>query len=144
MVNYTVPFFALLSGLLLGLMVFFNGTLAKYINPLEASFVVHLIGFFAAIILALIWKPPAKRLAVPWWTYLTGMFGGIAVAIVGICVNSPLGVAATVGLMVLGQVLYGWISDAFGWFGQKKRLPTGIDFLQAFFVLAGVSVLIYG
>lgn len=144
MTNFTVPFFALLSGFLLGLMVFLNGTLAKFIHPLEASLVVHIVGFGAAIVLALLWKPPANRLSVPWWTYITGMFGGIAVAIVGICVNSPLGVGATVGLMVLGQVLYGWVSDAFGWFGQTKRLPTGMDFLQALFVLAGVGVLIYG
>ncbi len=144
MVNLTVPLLALLSGLLLGLMVFFNGSLAKYINPLEGSLVVHLIGFLAAIVLAFMWRPPAKRMSVPWWTYATGIFGGIAVAIVGICVNSPLGVGATVGLMVLGQVLYGWVSDACGWFGQTKRLPTGMDFLQALFVLAGVGVLIYG
>lgn len=144
MANLSVTFLALLSGLLLGLMVFFNGTLAKYINPLEASLVVHLVGFFAAIVLALFWRPRAGRSTSPWWVYAAGVFGGIVVVIIGVCVNSPLGVGATVGLMVLGQVLYGWVSDALGWFGQTKRLPSAVDFMQALFVLAGVGVLIYG
>ena len=144
MTNIGVPLLALLSGFLLGLMVFFNGLLAKFINPLEGSLIVHLVGLVAALLLALIWKAPAKRLRVPRYTFITGIFGGIAVAIVGVCVNGPLGVAGTVGMMVLGQVLYGWLSDAFGWFGSAKRWPTLLDFVQALFVLAGVGVLIYG
>lgn len=141
-----ISLLALFSGCLLALMVFFNGLLAKFIRPLEASLVIHLIGLVAAFGLVLAWKLSSNttRQPVPKWSYLTGIFGGIAVAIVGVTVNSPLGIAGTVGLMVLGQVLFGWVNDTFGLFGSAKRRLTGLDFVQAIFILLGAGVIIYG
>lgn len=141
-----ISIIALSSGCLLALMVFFNGMLAKYIRPLEASFVIHLIGLVAALGLYIFWQFTKKieRRPAPKWTYITGVFGGVAVAIVGVTANSPIGISGTVGLMVLGQVLFGWVNDTFGLFGSPKRRLTGLDILQAAFILAGVGVLIYG
>lgn len=133
------------AGGLLALMVFFNGTLAKYIRPLEASLVIHLVGLATSLLLVLVWKHRGviSFTQIPKWVYVTGMFGGIAVATVGVTVNGPIGVAGTIGLLVLGQVLYGWVNDAFGLFGPRRRITT-IDLAQAALILAGVGVLIYG
>ena len=136
----------LFAGGLLSLMVYFNGLLAKYISPFEASLIVHLVGLLTAFIIWLFFRPktknPHKKISL--WPFFAGIFGGIAVAINGMTVNSPVGVAGTIGLFVLGQVIYSWFNDTWGWFGSTKRRLNTLDFLQAFFILAGVGVLIYG
>ncbi|WPU64559.1 DMT family transporter [Peredibacter starrii] len=136
---------ALLSGCLLALMVFFNGQLAKFIRPLPASLMIHLVGLCMAIVLVFIWRTPKFNFReTPKWAYAAGAFGGIAVALFGYSVNTSIGVSGTIGLSVLGQVLYSWINDSFGLFGAPKRKLTGLDFLQAFLILLGVGVMIYG
>lgn len=137
---------ALLTGCLLALMVFFNGLLAKHIHPLEASLVIHLIGLLAASIMVFIWRPAWKIdfKHVPKWAYLAGIFGALSVTLIGYSVNTPIGLAGTVGLGVLGQVLYGWANDLFGWFGTHRRRLTLLDLLQALFILTGAGVMIYG
>jgi transporter family-2 protein len=146
MSSLALSLLSLFSGGLLAIMVFFNGLLAKYIQPLEASLVIHLVGLIAALALLFIKKfnQRVKGITLPKWNYLAGIFGGIAVALIGITVNSPIGITGTVALLVLGQVLYGWINDTFGLFGSQKRRLSKLDLLQAIFILTGVGVLIYG
>lgn len=135
----------LFAGSLLSLMVYFNGLLASFIQPLEASLVVHLVGLLAAFLLLFISRRGrAFKKGTSLFAWSTGIFGGLSVVLVGITVNSPLGVAGTVGLSVLGQILYSWINDTFGLFGSPKRKMTMLDFGQAFLILAGVGVMIYG
>ncbi len=146
MQSFTISMLTLFAGGLLSLMVYFNGLLAKYISPFEASLVVHLVGLVTALIIWIFFRPKNKEphKKIPFWPFLAGIFGGIAVAINGMTVNSPVGVAGTIGLFVLGQVIYSWFNDSWGWFGTPRRKLTLLDFLQAFFILAGVGVLIYG
>lgn len=142
-----VSLFAILAGFLLGLMVYLNGILANYINPIPASLLIHLVGSLAAIVLLAIKSKSLIKDSKSFkfnWTYCVGLFGAIAVVVIGYTVNSPLGVAGTIGSLVLGQIIYGWLNDYFGFFGSVKRKLYIYDFLQAVFILAGVSVIIYG
>jgi transporter family-2 protein len=139
----TITFVGLFAGFCLAGMVFFNGLLAKYINPIEGSFVVHIIGLITSILLALIWKN-RKRESVPNWAFLTGIFGGLAVAIVGFTVNKSIGISGTIGLAILGQIIFGWLCDSLGLFGNKKRKLELSDFIQVLLILSGVGILIYG
>lgn len=135
----------LFAGSLLSLMVYFNGLLASFIRPLEASLVVYLIGLFAAFLLLFFSRRNRDfKQRSPAFAWSTGIFGGLSVVLVGITVNSPLGVAGTVGLSVLGQILYSWVNDAFGLLGSARRKMTFLDFAQALLILAGVGVMIYG
>lgn len=143
---FALSLIALFAGFLLSITVYVNGLLAKFIRPLEASLVIHLVGLVAALILFAFWRLPPKleRKTIPNWTYIAGFFGGISVAIIGVTVNGPIGITGTVGLLVLGQVLYSWLNDSFGFFGTPKRKLTVLDFVQAGLILTGVGVLIYG
>ena len=136
----------LFAGGLLALMLYFNGMLAKYIQPFEASLIIHLIGLVAALGLLAFWRNPNsfKFNRTSKTSLSTGVFGGIAVVLVGIAVNGPIGVAGTVGLIVLGQVIYGWVNDTMGLFGTPRRRLNKLDLLQATLILLGVGVLIYG
>ncbi len=138
-----ITFIGLFAGLCLGAMVFFNGLLAKFINPIQGSFVVHTVGLMTAIVLSLLWKKEGITHA-PWWSFLSGIFGGIAVAIFGFSVNGTLGISGTIGAAILGEVIFGWLCDGLGLFGSQKRNLEMADFLQVGLVFLGVGILIYG
>ena len=137
---------ALLGGALLSLMVFLNGSLAFYLGPIPASLVVHIVGSVAALILFKISYPSIGLKNLKnykfHWTHLVGFFGAFAVALIGYTVNTKIGISGTVGSAVLGQIVYGWFSDYFGFFGSVKKKPNWQDTAQAIFLLIGVGLLI--
>jgi bacterial/archaeal transporter family-2 protein len=121
---------AALAGALLACMVFLNGALAGHVGPVPASFLVHGIGLVAASAL--------------WWAYAGGAFGGVLVIIVGVTVNSELGVSGTIAMLLLGQILTGWATDHFGWFGLPRRSLGMRDLIQVLLVMVGSGVLLHG
>ena len=136
------------GGLLLGLMIFFNGIVTKYTGAIPGSFLVHLVGLAASVFILAIKTKKISLAGVKNYRFTldhcVGVFGGIAVALIGYTVNTKIGIAGTVGAMILGQVLYGWANDIFGFFGSDKKKLNKLDYLQASFIVAGVGVMIYG
>ncbi|MEC9281491.1 MAG: DMT family transporter [Bdellovibrionota bacterium] len=137
---------ALLGGALLSLMVFLNASLAYYLGPVQASLVVHIVGSFAALILFKIsYRSIGFRSLKNYqfhWSHMVGFFGAFAVALIGYTVNTDIGISGTVGSAVLGQIVYGWFSDYFGFFGSGRKKPNWQDTAQAIFLLLGVGLLI--
>ena len=144
MSDLTTLLITLLGGIFLGLMVYFNGLMANAVGAVAGSVIIHIIGLITSILLLFIsFKRTKKQKYKFHWTHTAGAFGGVAVAIVGFTVNSKIGIAPTMGAVVIGQILYGWLSDSFGFFGATITKITKIDILQVLFILAGVGVLIY-
>lgn len=138
---------ALGAGAILGLMLFLNGYLAKYIHPIHASFVIHITGLMTSLLILFFKRKPFIKLFSQGnlhWSYCVGFFGAIAVGLLGFTTNSEIGVAGTVGAVVLGQLIYSWVSDSFGLLGSIKRKLSFIDVVQAFLILSGVMVIVYG
>ncbi|SUX55129.1 DMT family transporter [Chromobacterium vaccinii] len=143
--EYGLSALALLAGALLALMIHCNSRLAAYGNPLTASWLAHAIGMLAALLL---WKalrqtrPHAGR--PPRWAYLGGVPGALTVALAAIAVNSPLALSGTLALGMVGQVLFGLLSDRFGLFGMPRRPLRLNDALALPLVLSGCAILIFG
>ncbi|NNE04987.1 MAG: DMT family transporter [Xanthomonadales bacterium] len=137
---------ALISGCLLAVMIFLNGALAAAIGPVEGSLVVHGVGLLVASALVFLIRETSATpgLKAPWWAYLGGAFGAVLVIISGITVNSEIGVAGTISMLLLGQVLAGMLTDQFGWFGLPRRRVTLLDLAQVVLVLGGSGLLLYG
>jgi transporter family-2 protein len=140
---------AALSGGLLALMIFINGELARLTSSSFASTVAHLIGAITAwVIWLLINRGSATRLIpissqAPKWSYLGGFAGAVIVILASITVNSELGLAGSLSIMLVGQVLFSLLVDTFGWFGMRKRELNILDFGHVLFVLTGTSLLIF-
>ena len=80
----------------------------------------------------------------PLWRYLGGISGALVVVLGAITVNSQLGLPGSIALMLLGQVLFGIISDFFGLFGFQKRKINIKDFIVVLCVITGSSIIIFG
>lgn len=142
---------ALLAGVLLALMIAINSALAAYTTPFSASWVVHGVGAIGALVLLVAHAKLVKRAKVfaggarrpPAWSYLGGLPGAFAVALSSIAVNSELALAGALSLLLVGQVLFGLVSDLWGLFGTPRRALNRVDLLASVLVVAGSALLIY-
>ncbi|MFN7010473.1 MAG: DMT family transporter [Allorhizobium sp.] len=141
-----------LSGGLLAVMITINSGLAAHSTPFVASWVVHGVGAVAAVFLLrvnlLLMKRPAAAAGEgaskpPLWSYFGGAPGAFAVALSSIAVNSELALAGGLSLLLVGQILFGLISDLWGLFGTPKRMLNRFDLLAALCVVAGSALIIY-
>lgn len=141
-----------LSGGLLAVMITINSGLAAHSTPFVASWVVHGVGAVAAFFLLRVNLLLMKRPAVaagegaskpPLWSYFGGAPGAFAVALSSIAVNSELALAGGLSLLLVGQILFGLISDLWGLFGTPRRMLNRFDLLAALCVVAGSALIIY-
>ena len=117
---------AALSGAILALATDWNSQLARHATPLFASFVAHGVGTVASVALFLAlpaWRKPAARAAgrAPFWAWLGGLPGAMTVALATVTILGPLGLAGTLAAMLVGQMLFGVLTDRFGWLGLERR-----------------------
>ncbi|MBO3761029.1 DMT family transporter [Ciceribacter sp. L1K22] len=140
-----------LAGVLLAGMVTINSGLAAHTTPFTASWVVHGVGAVAAFVLLRVnvtlvrGRRPAGLSGEkpPLWSYLGGAPGAFAVALSSIAVNSELALAGGLSLLLVGQILFGLISDMGGLFGTPQRAINRYDLLAAACVIGGSALIIY-
>ncbi|WP_249199412.1 DMT family transporter [Photobacterium sp. GJ3] len=83
----------------------------QYSSPLTASWIAHGVGAgFAGLVLLCKYAHrrahvPKTRGNTPLWAYLGGIPGAFTVVLAAITVNSPLGIAGSLALMLMGQTL---------------------------------------
>lgn len=132
------------AGGLLSLMVLFNGTLAAYGSLFFASWVPHLTGTIAAIVLLLILRPKRAQVAgPPLWVYLGGVSGGITVMLTSATMNTALALSGTIALGLAGQMVFSLFADIRGLFGLPQRMPTPRDYIALVLIIAGSLILIF-
>ncbi|MBC2774323.1 DMT family transporter [Rhizobium sp. AQ_MP] len=150
MLKYIDWIWAILAGALLAVMVTINSGLAALTTPFTASWVVHGVGGFVAFLLMIANGAVARRTGrltangkAPLWSYLGGAPGAFAVALSSIAVNSELALAGGLSLLLVGQILFGLVSDQFGLFGTPRRKLNRFDFLATICVIGGSALLIF-
>lgn len=129
-------------GLLGGIAVGFQGPLASMMSQrlgvLESIFIVHLGGAIVAGLPLLVmgggnltgWR------ALPWYVLWAGGLGLVVIGAISYTIPR-LGIAATITLIVVGQLVIGTVSDHFGFLGVSVR---PMDLTR----LIGVAVLLVG
>jgi transporter family-2 protein len=135
---------AFATGGLLSLMVLFNGTLAAYASLFFASWVPHLTGTVAALILLAVLRP--KRAAItrpPLWVYLGGVSGAVTVMLTSATLNSALALSGTIALGLAGQMVFSLFADMCGLFGLPQRTPEPRDYISLGFIIVGSLILIF-
>ena len=148
MLKLSPALLALFAGAMLSLMIMLNSQLATYSSPILASWVAHGIGAaFAGFILFVCHlrsKPtrPATK-PVPKWAYLGGIPGALTVILAAATVNSPLGLSGSVAFMLVGQTLFGMLSDVFGLMGSNKRKISSQDLAVVCCILSGSMLIIF-
>ena len=132
------------AGGLLTLMILFNGTLAVHGSLFFASWVPHLTGTAAALLILVALRPKrAKKTRPPLWTYLVGVSGAVTVMLTSATMNTALALSGTIALGLAGQILFSLFADIRGLFGLPKRMPRRRDYLSLTLILGGSLILIF-
>ena len=131
-----------LIGLAGGVAVGFQGPLASMIGGrigiMESIFIVHLGGMLASGLVLLLrgYNNLGAWRTVPWYALGAGVFGLVVIGAVNYTIPR-LGIAGTITLVVVGQLLVGLIADHFGLLEATVR---PIDLAR----LLGVALLLLG
>jgi bacterial/archaeal transporter family-2 protein len=138
---------AVVSGGLLGIMIFLNGELSRYTSPVWSSLIAHFVGIFGSWFLWKLMSQSKKLLPfssdAPMWSYFGGVCGAMIVVIANITVTSNIGLIGSFSLMILGQTSFAILFDFKGWLGMEKRNLYSSDFLQVSCILAGSLLIIF-
>lgn len=133
-----VVIIGLMGGVAVGLQGPLTSLMSQQLGTMESVFIIHFGGALAAGILLLMvgggnlgaWR------SVPWYALGAGVFGLVVLSAVSFTIPR-LGVATTIILIVVGQLVIGTLLDHFGLLGASVR-PVGLS------RLIGITVLLFG
>lgn len=127
----------LFGGIAVAVQASFAGLLSERVGLIGNGLIVFGGGFLFALILFLVFQ--GGRIgdwrSIPWYAYLAGPLGIVIISSIGFGIPR-IGVASTLTLIVVSQLLVGVILDHFGWLTVTR--PVDIQ------RLIGVAVLFLG
>lgn len=135
---------AVFIGILIAIMVTFNGVLANYTDQYQSILIIHIVGLIAVIFILVLKKEKfiiTKN--IPIYLFTGGLIGVLMVFLNNLCFNF-LGASLTLSLGIFGQLILACFIDHYGLFGlsiykfKKKKI---VGFL---IILSGlVTMIIY-
>ncbi|MDR3563394.1 MAG: DMT family transporter [Negativicutes bacterium] len=129
---------AMVSGVLMAVQGSLNAALSKTTGLWEATFIVHVIGAAALVLVLFAFKLGRGDLAAlaqaPWYSYLGGIASVFIIYLVAASIPA-VGVANATTAIIVGQVLTATAIDHFGAFGLE-RIPCGPSQLIGLVLLA--------
>ena len=134
---------ALVAGIAGSIQIAVNGALGRRIGVLDAAAFGSIVAGALIVCAALAVRNGdgiAAAFRAPWWMWLGGVMGALIVT--GITyAPSHIGVFATIGLLIAGQLVMGAFIDAFGLFGVDK-IPLDLARVVGLALLSGGAVLV--
>lgn len=122
-----------------------NAALSKRIGNFQASTISFGGGTLLLLLASLLVGDgsAAEALHVPPWQLLGGLYGGYAVLIITFA-SPVLGMALTLTITMLGQIVTGMLIDTFGWFLMDKSPVSPLRMAGCLLVAAGILLVYLG
>ena len=132
---------SLLSGLLISVMVLFNGMLAGQYGVHLSTAIIFFTGLLliAAIVLAKRERPFGKRHS--WFLYIGGAIGVLTIIFNNVAFGR-ISVSALLALVLLGQSVSGLVIDQFGWLDMPKHPFKKQRVVGLLLTVAGIALMI--
>jgi bacterial/archaeal transporter family-2 protein len=138
-----VALVAIGGGVAISLQSLFSGVIGSRLGILESVFIVHFGGLLlaGALLLAVGGGRIAAWRAVPWYALCAGFLGVAIIAAISYAVPR-LGLATTLTLSIITQLILGALLDHFGLFGAtvhpldlSRAIGIGVLFLGTWLVI---------
>ncbi|MCI4643630.1 MAG: DMT family transporter [Hyphomonadaceae bacterium] len=136
---------AILAGALISAQGVVNGRLTTYLGgPLQAALISFTVGWVALLAMNIAFgnKLPSPDIlgSAPWWIWLGGLVGAVAVTLAAFAIPR-IGVAAYISALIAGQLAAALFYDHFGAFGQTVREITPLRLVGILLMGAGVYLI---
>ncbi|MGV8145753.1 MAG: DMT family transporter [Alkaliphilus sp.] len=133
--------FAIIGGIFMSLQSAFNARVGESVGTIETTVVVHVVGLVAAIgAMMLMGTGNLMKVTEVNKLYLIGGAFGVIIVYSVIKAISTLGVAQSVMIIVVSQLLLAYIIDLLGLFGMEKVPFSPTKIAGLLIVLAGIFV----
>jgi transporter family-2 protein len=134
-------FLSLLAGILVSVMVAFNGELSEQYGANTATVIIHIAGLTLVIALLLIRRAnPFSHKRQAWYFYLGGLIGVATTTLTNFAFFS-ISVSEILALGLLGQGITGLIVDQTGWLGMPKHPFKKHKVIGLIFIFSGIIVM---
>jgi len=134
---------AVFIGILIAIMVTFNGLLVNYTDKYQSILIIHIVGLIAAMIIILIKKERFKLTKnIPIYLFSGGLIGVLMVFLNKLCFNT-LGASLTLSLGIFGQLILACFIDHYGLFGLNIYKFKKKKIIGFFIIFSGLVTMIY-
>ena len=133
--------FSLLTGILISVMIAFNGGLTERLGIYSATVIIHIAGLILITIIVLIRRDRFITLGHPWFLYLGGAFGVLTTVFNNLSFGR-ISVSAILALGLLGQSMAGLVIDQYGLFGLQKHPFTKGKLFGLILITGGIGSMI--
>ncbi len=118
-----VVFVGLVGGVAVAVQAAFAGIITEQLGVLENAFIVFGGGSLVALILILLNQGGKIRewQSLPWYVFLAGPLGIVIITSIGYAIPR-IGLASTLTVIVVSQLIIGVVFDHFGWFAALRPL----------------------
>ena len=136
-------FLSLLIGILIAIMVAFNGELSGNIGNYSSLVVIHVIGYLALVLLMLYKKIKIPfKMTLPLWLYSAGAIS-VGTVLINNLSYSAIGVSLPVALGLLGQSLTSLVFDHYGFLGMPKIKFNKNKIIGIVIIIIGVCIMTF-
>lgn len=135
-------FLAFSNGLIVGVMVLFNGMLALRFGNYLSLVIIYGFGVIIGLFM-LIMKRDLKSIfkGLPRYLLFSGVLGVLNIFLNNVCVNN-IGVSLTLALCLAGQIIFSAVFEHYGFFGVIKKKLSFQKLPGYLLIAAGVAVMI--
>ena len=134
-------FLSLLTGVLISVMVAFNGGLTEQYGPYSATVIIHIAGLIFITVLALVKRERLFSKRCAWFLYLGGAIGVLTTVFNNIAFGR-ISVSAILALALFGQSLTGLVIDQYGLMNMPKRPFAKSKVIGLLLILGGIASMI--
>lgn len=126
---------AIINGVLLAIMVFYNGMISNITGPYISTLIFHVLGFSLIIVISIIKKNKLSNLKqVPLVLFLPGILSVITILLNNISIPE-IGLTLAIGVTLFGQLAMSSLVEHFGLFGMpvnkfKKEKILGFSIIS--------------
>ena len=130
-------------GMLIALMVFFNGILSKATGSYLATVIIHAVGVIICFIFIRVKKQKIiENHKLPVWMYLGGIIG-VGTTLFNNLAFEYISIPRILALGFLGEIITSLIIDHFGFFNLKKIKINKKKILALIIMLSGIFIIFY-
>ena len=134
---------AVIIGMLIALMVFFNGMLSQAVGSYLATVIIHTVGVIICFIFISIKKQKIfENHKLPVWMYLGGVIG-VGTTLFNNMAFGHISISSILVLSFLGEITASLIIDQFGFFSLEKRKINKKKILSLIIMLSGIFIIFY-
>lgn len=132
---------AYITGLILALMMTFNGLLSEFTNAYLSNVVYHAFGFVCFGLILVFTRNQLKSDAFKWYYLIPGFLGSITIILNNVVLN-VIGVTMLVAFMLVGQVVTSIVIDQFGLLGKTVSKSTPKQWLGVGIMSVGLAIMV--